>query len=390
MLASSALLYEQLSDPTVSEIHIIGPSRIIVKRRGVNEALSTGFESNDAIIHWLDSLLTESGQATIDTAVPIREFHRDIVLRNCTQRSRIHVVLPPLSPVPVVTVAKQVLTGVPLSELVSNGTLTFDAADFLEQCIQHHINILIAGGAGSGKTTLMSCLLNLIPEHETLGIIEEMPELVVAHENTTYLYNRAIPSPDKHVHLEVLAGALVGWAEQVVSAGEIGKSELTIQNFLLSLGQQALHTTGLTTEPVTLARLVKESLRMRLDRIALGEVRGEEALDLLAAMNTGALGSTGTIHSNSALETIKRLQTAASMSGMPPAYVLDLIAQAIDIIVYLAPPAGGQHGVAEIIEVSNRVVNGTTITTQPLYRREKNDLLHVSQPSQALVQRLSI
>jgi pilus assembly protein CpaF len=290
----------------------------------------------------------------------------------------------------VVTVAKQVLTGVPLSELVSNGTLTFDAADFLEQCIQHHINILIAGGAGSGKTTLMSCLLNLIPEHETLGIIEEMPELVVAHENTTYLYNRAIPSPDKHVHLEVLAGALVGWAEQVVSAGEIGKSELTIQNFLLSLGQQALHTTGLTTEPVTLARLVKESLRMRLDRIALGEVRGEEALDLLAAMNTGALGSTGTIHSNSALETIKRLQTAASMSGMPPAYVLDLIAQAIDIIVYLAPPAGGQHGVAEIIEVSNRVVNGTTITTQPLYRREKNDLLHVSQPSQALVQRLSI
>lgn len=390
MLLSHGILFEQLANQAVTEIHIIGTDHIIVKRNGLNESIDGKFENIEALIGWLNRLLADGQQASIDTAQPIREFHYDITGRNNVQRARVHVVLPPLAPEPIVTIAKQTLTGVSLSELVSNDTMTYDAAEFLETCVTHRVNLLIAGGAGSGKTTLMQCLLGLIPTFETVGIIEEMPELSVSHPNAIYMYNRAVPSPNRAVGTDVFLGALVEWAEMCALGGEFAQKEINLQNFLLSLGAKSLRSTGLSSEPVTLARLVKESLRMRLDRIAIGEVRGPEALDLLVAMNTGALGSMGTIHSNSALDAIRKLQTLASTGGFLPGWILSLIAQAVDIVVFLRPPNGAVHGIGEIVEVTSRVVNDTTITTQPLFGRNPQDqLIRISQPSASLTQLLT-
>ena len=378
VLASFGIAYELLAAADVSEIHIIG-QRILAKKHGINETVPQTFESDEAVVGWINHLLERAEQPPLDTANPIREFH---VSNNGRGRSRVFVMLPPLSPAPVVTIAKQTLSGVTLGQLVQGGSMSYDAADFLEECVTGRANILIAGRAGAGKTTLMSALLALIPADEVLGVIEEVPEIMAPHENTVSMYNRPLPSPDRRVPLDSVLGALVEWAEQATRGGELASSELNARNALLWLGERSLRSAGMGAEPVTLSRLVRESLRMRIDRIALGEVRGPEAVDLLVAMNTGVLGSMGTIHSNSAREAITKLQTLGALGGYPPSYLLSLISQAIDVVVYLRAPVAGNYGIQEIIEVPGRMVNETTITTQVLFAaNEKGELERQAQPS---------
>ena len=388
MLASFGAAFEQLADQAVTEMHIIG-CNIVVKRHGVNEWLPQQFENDEAVVLWLNRLLERSSQHPIVTSSPLREFSVDLSNNGQSQRVRVHVVLPPLSPVPTVTIAKQAVGGLALDNMVSNGTLTFDAADFLTSVARSRVNVLIAGGGGAGKTTLMTALLGQVPEYEILGIIEELPELAVSHPNTVSLYNRPIPSPNRALPPEQLTGALLEYAEELFK-GNAAPGTADPSHFLRWLGHRAIEAPGtLGAEPVSLSRLVREAMRMRLDRLALGEVRGPEAMDLLVAMNTGTVGL-GTIHANSALDAVRKIQTLAAVGGFDPGWVLTLVAQAINIVVFMRQPEVGLFGVEEILEITGRVVSDTTLTTQVLFERKGSDLVRAAMPSPVLSARLRV
>jgi pilus assembly protein CpaF len=389
MMVSYGAAFEQLTDQAVTEMHIIG-CNIIVKRHGVHERLPQQFESDEAVVVWLNRLLERSSQLPIVTSSPLREFSVDLSSNGRFQRVRVHVVLPPLSPVPTVTIAKQAIGGLTLDDMVNNSTLTFDAADFLTSIAKSRVNVLIAGGGGAGKTTLMTALLEQVPEYEILGIIEELPELAVSHPNTISLYNRPVPSPNRVLPAEQLTGALLEYAEQLFKGGSTAIEIADPGHFLLWLGHRAIEAPGtLGAEPVSLSRLVREAMRMRLDRLALGEVRGPEAMDLLVAMNTGTVGL-GTIHANSALDAVRKIQTLAAVGGFDPGWVLTLVAQAINIVVFMRQPEVGLFGVEEILEITGRVVSDTTLTTQVLFERKGSDLVRAAMPSPVLSARLRV
>ena len=276
------LLDSILKDDTITEVMINGPDNIFIEQNGVSKRLDKIFESERRLEDVVQRIVGLAGRE-VNQASPI-------VDTRLPDGSRVNVVLPPISLVgPVITIRKFSKDPMTVEKLIRYGSFTQEIADFLEQLVLAKYNIFIAGGTGSGKTTFLNALSNYIPKTERIITIEDSAEL-------------QIKNVDNLVSLETR------------NANSAGVGAITIRD------------------------LIKSSLRMRPDRIIVGEVRGAEALDMLQAMNTGHDGSLSTGHANSTADMLSRLETMVlqGAEGLPLMAVRQQIASAVDIIIHLA------------------------------------------------------
>lgn len=292
------ILQELLEDDTVTEIMINGYSSIFVERNGRIFRWNKYFESTQRLEDVAQRIAALSNRI-VNEAVPIMDTR-------LSDGSRVNIVLPPVAiDGPVVTIRKFYNTPITVERLIELGSVSEEAAQFLEKAVQAGYNIFISGGTGSGKTTFLNALSNFIPQDERIITIEDSAELQITNaENLVRLEAR-------NTNVE-------------------GKNEVTIRD------------------------LIKSSLRMRPDRIIVGEVRGAEAIDMLQAMNTGHDGSLSTGHSNSPSDMLSRLETMVLMGmDMPIAAIRQQIASAIDIIVHLGRLRDKSRHVLAIEEVGD-------------------------------------
>jgi len=301
-----------LQDPEVTEVMVNGPGDVYVERGGRIERAPDGlFEGEEAVQHLIERIVGPLG-LRVDESSPWADAR-------LPDGSRVHAIVPPLSlRGPAVTI--RLFSRVPLTadDLVASGTMGPRMLAFLAACVRGRANVIVSGGAGSGKTTLLGVLSGFIPDGERLITIEDAAELRLAKPHVVALEARP--------------------------ANVEGKGEVTVRD------------------------LVRNALRMRPDRIIVGEVRGGEALDMLQAMNTGHEGSLSTAHANSCRHLLWRLETMAMMSDvdLPAAHVRNQVASAIDIVVHLARLRGGRRVVWEIAAVEG-TRRGEPIVT-PVFR----------------------
>lgn len=310
-------LQTYLDDPLIEEIWINDPGRVFVAKRGRTE-LTTTILSAGEVRDLVERMLKASGRR-VDLSTPFV----DAMLAD---GSRLHVVIPDITRQHwSVNVRKFVLTAHSLDELVGLGTLTASAARFLEAAVAAGLNVIVAGGTQAGKTTLLNCLAAAIPARERVITCEEVFELNV-------------PLPD------------------VVS---------------MQTRQANLEGTG----EVRLRRLVKEALRMRPERILVGEVRQEECLDLLIALNSGIPGMC-TIHANSAREAITKLCTLPLLAGenVSHNFVVPTVASSVDLVVHIARDLTGHRRVCEIVAVAGRV-EGDVVETADVFTTRGDRLI---------------
>jgi pilus assembly protein CpaF len=309
-------LQSYLDDPEVEEIWINDPSRVFVARGGRHELTNT-ILGKDEVLELVERMLKQSGRR-LDLSSPF-------VDARLPGGHRLHVVLEGISSdFSAVNIRKFVVRASRLAELVELGSLTEAAARFLEASVLAGLNVVVAGGTQTGKTTMLNCLAAAIPGSDRIVSAEEVRELRVAH-------------PD-WVALETRQAGLEGTGE------------------------------------VTLRDLVRESLRMRPTRVIVGEVRSAEALDLLLALNSGLPGM-ATLHANSAREALVKLCTLPMLAGenISSRFVVPTVAASVDLIVHLGMGADGRRRVDEIVAVPGRVEHDV-IETEPLFVREA-DLL---------------
>ncbi len=310
-------LQKYLDDPTVEEVWINEPTKVFIARRGVHE-LTTTILTADEVRDLVERMLKSSGRR-VDLSTPFV----DAMLPD---GSRLHVVIPDITRLHwSVNIRKFVVRASALDDLVQLGTLTGQAARFLEAAVVSGLNILVAGGTQAGKTTMLNCLSAAIPSGERVVTAEEVFELKV-------------PLPD------------------VVS---------------MQCRQPSLEGTG----EIKLRRLVKEALRMRPSRIVVGEVRQEESLDLLIALNSGLPGMC-TIHANSAREAVTKMCTLPLLAGenVGHAFVVPTVAACIDLVVHLAIERGGRRAVREILAVPGRV-EGDVVETADVFMTRGDQLV---------------
>lgn len=301
-----------MSDDTITEVMINGPDNIFIEQNGVGRRLDKVFESERRLEDVIQRIVGLAGRE-VNSASPI-------VDTRLPDGSRVNVVLPPISLVgPVVTIRKFSKEPMTIERLIRYGSLPREVADFLEVLVKARYNIFIAGGTGSGKTTFLNALSNYIPKNERIITIEDSAELQI--ENV-----------DNLVSLETR------------NANSAGAGAVTIRD------------------------LIKSSLRMRPDRIIVGEVRGAEALDMLQAMNTGHDGSLSTGHANSTADMLSRLETMVlqGAEGLPLAAVRQQIASAVDIIIHLSRLRDHSRKTMAITEVLGLDDKGQ-IMLNPLY-----------------------
>jgi pilus assembly protein CpaF len=302
-------LQKYLDDPTVEEVWINEPTKVFVARRGMHE-LTTTILTADEVRDLVEKMLKSSGRR-VDLSTPFV----DAMLPD---GSRLHVVIPDITRTHwSVNIRKFVVRATHLDDLVSLGTLTAQAARFLEASVASGLNVLVAGGTQAGKTTLLNCLTAAVPTSERVVTAEEVFELKV-------------PLPD------------------VVS---------------MQCRQPSLEGTG----EIKLRRLVKEALRMRPSRIVVGEVRQEESLDLLIALNSGLPGMC-TIHANSAREAVTKMCTLPLLAGenVGHAFVVPTVAGCIDLVVHIATESDGRRAVREILAIPGRV-EGDVVETADVF-----------------------
>ena len=286
-----------LKDPDVTEVMVNGPGDVYVERKGrIERVVGRLFEGEEAVLHVIERIVAPLG-LRVDATSPW-------VDARLPDGSRVHAIVPPLSLCgPVLNVRK--FSSIPIGPagLLANGTLGFRMLGFLAACVRGRLNIVISGGTSSGKTTLLGVLSSFVPREERLITIEDAAELRLAQPHVIGLEARP--------------------------ASVEGRGEVTVRD------------------------LVRNSLRMRPDRIVVGEVRGGEALDMLQAMNTGHDGSLSTAHANSARHALWRLETMALMSDvdLPVAHVRAQVASAIDVVVHTARLRDGRRVVFQIAAV---------------------------------------
>jgi len=303
------VLQPLLDDPTVEEIWINAPDRVFVARDGRSE-LTSVMMTDDGVCDVVERMLRGTGRR-LDLSNPF-------VDATLPDGSRLHAVIPDIVPRHwSVNIRKFVARATTVSELASGGTLTVQAASFLHAAVVSGLNIMVAGGTGAGKTTLLGCLLASVPAHERIITCEEVLELRLRH-------------PD-WVRMQTRPASLEGTGE------------------------------------VPLRRLVKESLRMRPDRLVIGEVRQAEALDLLIAMNSGQ-PSLATLHANSAREAVTKLCTLPLLAGdnISSGFVTPTVAGAVDLVVHLRSNPQGQRRVREIVALTGRLEE-QQIELEPLF-----------------------
>ncbi|MGE5572150.1 MAG: CpaF family protein [Bacteroidota bacterium] len=299
-----------LDDDSVTEIMVNGPDLVYVERDGRIERASVSFRSADHVMHIIERIVSPLGRR-IDEASPM-------VDARLQDGSRVNAIIPPISLVgPCITIRKFAREPFTIDDLVRFGTLTREIAQFLEGCVKARLNIVVSGGTGSGKTTTLNVLSSFIPHDERIVTIEDAAELQLRQEHVVTLEARP-------PNLE-------------------GKGAITIRD------------------------LVRNALRMRPDRIVVGEVRSGEALDMLQAMNTGHDGSLTTGHANSPRDMLARLETMVLMAGMdlPLRAIREQIASAVDLIVHQARLRDGSRKVTHLTEVQG--MEGDIITMQDIY-----------------------
>ncbi len=300
-----------LDDPEVSEIMINGPRQVYAERRGRLELTGVQFEDDRQVMHLIEKIVAPIGRR-IDESSPM-------VDARLPDGSRVNAIIPPLSlKGPAVTIRKFSKDPLTIQDLIRFGTLTPEMALFLEACVKARLNIVVSGGTGSGKTTTLNVLSSFIPEDERIVTIEDAAELQLRQEHVVSLETRP--------------------------ANVEGRGEVSIR------------------------QLVKNSLRMRPDRIVVGEVRGGEALDMLQAMNTGHDGSLTTGHANTPRDMLSRLETMVLMAGMelPVKAIREQIASAIDLIVQTARLKDGSRRITHVTEVQG--MEGEVIVLQDIFR----------------------
>lgn len=310
-------LQRWLDDPEVEEIWVNEPGRVFVARRGRSE-LTTTILGAGQLADLVERMLRTSGRR-VDMSTPFV----DAMLPD---GSRLHVVIPDVTRRHMaVNIRKFVLQAHSLDELVALGTLTSQAARFLEAAVAAGLNILVAGGTQAGKTTLLNCLCAAIPARERVVTCEEVFEL-------------RVPLPDV-VAMQTRQPNLEG-------AGEI-----------------------------PLRRLVKEALRMRPSRLVVGEVRQEECLDLLIALNSGLPGMC-TLHANSAREAVVKMCTLPLLAGenIGHAFVVPTVAASVDLVVHVGTEASGQRRVREIVALPGRA-EGTVVETADVFTTREGRLV---------------
>jgi pilus assembly protein CpaF len=300
-----------LADPSVDEVMVNGAGSVYVERRGKLERAGVEFAGEAELMHAIERVLAPLGRR-VDEASPLCDAR-------LADGSRVNVVIPPLSlSGPCLTIRRFRREGFSLRDLVAGGTLPASLAELLAVCVAARASILVSGGTGSGKTTTLNALSGAIPGEERIVTIEDAAELRLRQRHV--------------VRLEARPANLEGRGE------------------------------------VTIRQLVRNALRMRPDRIVVGEVRGAEALDMLQALNTGHDGSLTTVHANSPEDALRRVETLALMAGvgLPHAAVRDQVASALDLVVHQARLADGSRTVESVTEVV-RAAGGVGV--RELYRR---------------------
>jgi pilus assembly protein CpaF len=285
-----------LAEDDVTEIMVNGYNRIYVERYGVIEPTDASFVDDDHLLRIIDKIVSQVGRR-VDESSPM-------VDARLPDGSRVNAIIPPLSLLgPTLTIRKFSRDPYTMADLIGFGSLTETAAHFLEACVAGKLNVLISGGTGTGKTTMLNALSAYIPELERIVTIEDAAELQLQQEHWVRLESRP--------------------------ANVEGEGEVKIRE------------------------LVRNALRMRPDRIVVGEVRGAETLDMLQAMNTGHEGSLTTIHANSPRDALARLETMVLMSGIqfPIKAIREQVASALDLIVHLSRLVDGSRRVSRITEV---------------------------------------
>jgi len=303
-----------IADETITEIMVNGPKNIYIERAGRIERTSATFENADHVMRIIDRIVAPLGRR-IDESSPY-------VDARLPDGSRVNAIIPPLSLVgPVITIRKFFKIPLTIERLIELGTVSPEAVEFMKACVQGKCNVLVSGGTGSGKTTLLNILSSFIPEDERIVTIENAAELQLRQEHVVTLES-------KPPNIE-------------------GRGEVTIRD------------------------LVINSLRMRPDRIIVGEVRGAEALDMLQAMNTGHEGSITTLHANSPRDALARMETMVLMAGMdlPHRAIREQISSAIDVIVQQERMRDGSRKIVSINEVQG--MEGEVITMSTLFEFEK-------------------
>lgn len=299
-----------LLDEDVTEVMVNGPTQVYVERKGKIELTSVTFRDDEHVMNIIDKIVAPIGRR-IDESSPM-------VDARLPDGSRVNAIIPPLAlNGPTITIRKFAKDPFKIEDLIGFGTLTREMATFLEACVKAKLNIFVSGGTGSGKTTTLNVLSSFIPSDERIITIEDAAELQLWQDHVISLESRP-PNIE-------------------------GKGSITIRD------------------------LVRNSLRMRPERIVIGEVRGGEALDMLQAMNTGHDGSLATGHSNSPRDMISRLETMVLMGGidLPVKAIREQIAGAIDVIIQQSRLKDGARKITNITEVQG--MEGDVIVLQDIF-----------------------
>jgi pilus assembly protein CpaF len=304
-----------LEDDGITEVMVNGAKNIYIERNGKINRVPVSFESDDHVMRIIDRIVAPLGRR-IDESSPY-------VDARLPDGSRVNAVIPPISLIgPVITIRKFAADPITVEQLLEFGTITQEALQFLKACVESRLNIVISGGTGSGKTTLLNILSQFIPNDERIVTIENAAELQLRQEHVVTLESRP-PNIE-------------------------GKGEVTIR------------------------QLVINSLRMRPDRIIVGEIRDDAALDMLQAMNTGHDGSMTTAHSNSPRDTLARIETMTMMAGMelPVRAIREQVSSAIDLVIHQERMRDGTRKIVTVTEVSG--MEGDVITMTDLYVFEQS------------------
>jgi pilus assembly protein CpaF len=300
-----------LHDHGISDILVNTYSTVYIERRGKLELTKARFRDNEHLLRIIGRIVSRVGRRVDETS--------PMVDARLPDGSRVNAIIPPLAvDGPILSIRRFGVSPLKVKDLIANGALTEEAIGFLAACVKAKLNILISGGTGAGKTTLLNALSAFIPGDERIVTIEDSAELQLQQEHVVRLETRP-PNIE-------------------------GKGEIIARD------------------------LVRNSLRMRPDRIVVGEVRGSEVLDMLQAMNTGHEGSMTTVHANSTRDALSRLEAMVGMSGVPlsDAAIRQMISRALNVIVQLNRGIDGKRRLTSVAELTG--TEGNTITMQELFK----------------------
>jgi pilus assembly protein CpaF len=299
-----------LKDPSITEVMVNGPSDVFIERAGRIETTNISFADETHLRRIIDKIVSQVGRR-VDEATPM-------VDARLPDGSRVNVIVPPLAiGGPFLTIRKFSVDPYTVDDLISFGTLSPQVARFVDACVRGRLNVVISGGTGTGKTTLLNVLSSFIPSDERIVTVEDAKELQLHQQHV-------LPLESRPANIE-------------------GKGEVRIRD------------------------LVRNALRMRPDRIVVGEVRGAETLDMLQAMNTGHEGSITTVHANTPRDALARIETMSLMAGMelPIRAIREQMSSALDVVIHLARLRDGSRRVTHVSEVLG--MEGDVVTLQDLY-----------------------